>query len=518
MTALRSRIAPRDLLVAMGIVAAAFAIRCWDLNARSLWFDEANEFWVASAPLGELWHAVQTGTGDPPLYSWLLHAWMAVSTSAIWIRLLSVIASVVGVAGVMALAARMGGRRAAFAAGAMMALLPADVRYAQEAGQYAIMMGVIGWNLFALHVLFGCPDRRGALAWAVSGLLACYAYYGAAFVVAIPFACALGEALVRRDRNRLRWFGIALAVFAAGMIPLAAFMLPAQLSRVVAATVSSAGDGNAAGIGPWFNQILAFQFTGWPYTRVPALLPVLASLALLGLAATRHPRVVVWFGATWLAHGIADAADLFPYGFRWGLMLAPALVALAGAGVAVPSRASWRWAAAGLCGVLLVSSILSLPNRSLRDALYRAKAWPWPETEDARGAIDYWREKRTATQATYVYYGAVPAFTYYTRDDAWTRGLRGPWVLDCWHDTGTEHCGDGNVRFGRWLRDMNPAQRLNDVFRAFNGPPEELWVMFSHLQLNDDRDLVADLVSSGYRIDAAYQATGSAVFLLRRTI
>jgi hypothetical protein len=42
--------------------------------------------------------------------------------------------------------------------------------------------------------------------------------------------------------------------------------------------------------------------------------------------------------------------------------------------------------------------------------------------------------------------------------------------------------------------------------------------MFSHLQLNDDRDLVADLVSSGYRIDAAYQATGSAVFLLRRTI
>jgi uncharacterized membrane protein len=501
------------------LMLLALAVRCWDLNARSLWFDEAGEYWVATAPFSALAESVRTGTGDPPLYSFLLHVWLAAGSSAMWIRSLSVIASLAGVAGVMTLSHRLAGRRAAIAAGAMMALMPADVRYAQEAGQYAIMLAAIAWNLVALHRLWRAPSPRAGAVWALTAALASYAYYGAVIAVAAPFACAAVQALARRDRARIRAGLSGLAIYAVAILPLVLLILPAQLSRVAASDVSSAGPAGAAAgglraVGIFFSQVLAFQFTGWPYTRVPALVPVVASLFLLGLAARAKPRMLVWLGVTWAINALADAAGVFPYGFRWGLILMPLLVACVACGFAASSGRVSRVVARLALACLVLGSVASLPNRSLRDGLYKEARWPWPETEDMRAVLSYWQSNRTETEPTYIYYGAAPAFAYYTRTEPWARGLRATWYLDCWHQGGG--CGGGGVRFGRWLRGLNDTQRVADVFRSLGGPPESFWIVFSHMQPDDDRDLVANLVANGYLIESAFQASDAAVFLLKR--
>lgn len=197
--------------------------------------------------------------------------------------------------------------------------------------------------------------------------------------------------------------------------------------------------------------------------------------------------------------------------------MTPLLVALAGAGVGAAGGRRVRTAAWCVVGVLLLAGAVSLPNRTLRDALYGRGPSPWPETEDAGATLSYWREHRTGTQPTYVYYGAVPAFAYYTREMGWAEAMPPAWFIDCWHHPGPAHCGRDGVRFGKWTRGMNATQRVADVFQALGGTPDEFWVIFSHLQPNDDRDLLADLIANGYRIGAAYQATGAAAFLLQRT-
>jgi hypothetical protein len=502
------------------LLLTALLVRCWDLNARSLWFDEAGEYWVATSPLPALMESVRTGSGDPPLYAFLLHVWLGLGSSVIWIRALSVIASVAGVAGVMTLAYALAGRRAMLAAGVMLVVLPADIRYAQEAGQYALMLGAVAWNLVALQKLWTGPTRRTALIWALTALVASYAYYGAVIAIALPFACAGVEALLRRDRARVQNGLLSLSIYAVGILPLALWILPAQLERVIATDVSSAGTAQTAwGVGAiatWLNQVLAFQFSGWPYTRVPALLPVAATLLLLVLAARTQRRALVWLGATWMAHWVADRAGLFPYGFRWGLILQPLLVAVVACGLPA-ARGRWtRTAARVALAGLVVSGMVSLPNRTLRDTLYASTPWPWPETEDLRAVLTHWRAGRAAGEPTYIYYGAAPAFAYYARDDAWAKDLTGTWYLDCWHNTHTQ-CGSANVQVGHWWRDMNDTQRVADVFRTLGGTPDSFWIVFSHLQINDDRDLVANLVANGYRIQSAYQATGAAVFYMKRT-
>src|SRR5512145_2550326 len=90
----------RERLAALGILTLALALRLWDIRARALWFDEASEYWIATAPFSRLIESARTGTGDPPLYTFLLHVWMQVGSSELWLRLLSTLASVAGVAGV----------------------------------------------------------------------------------------------------------------------------------------------------------------------------------------------------------------------------------------------------------------------------------------------------------------------------------------------------------------------------------------------------------------------------------
>src|SRR5688572_4700486 len=179
------------------VLVAALALRLWDLTARSLWLDEAVEYWVATASLAELPTTVRDLIQDPPLYSFLLHAWMRVSEHEAWLRLLSVLCGLGSVAGAMLLGYRLQGTACALAAGVLMTILPTSVRYAQEIGQYAPAHLLVTWSLVMLLGLVRTPSPRRHALWLLIAVLAAYTYYGTMIPIVIPFLCVLMDAAIK---------------------------------------------------------------------------------------------------------------------------------------------------------------------------------------------------------------------------------------------------------------------------------------------------------------------------------
>jgi uncharacterized membrane protein len=402
------------------------------------------------------------------------------------------------------------------------ALAAADIRYAQEVGQYSLAPAAIAWSLVALRRLAAGAGWRWILAWVACALAASYAYYGCVFTVMVPFACVVAESVLRRDVHRRRTTGTALVLYFIGVLPLVLYFLPAQLSRVVESSGTSATVAAGGGV-PAFAwrrlcEVIAFQLTGWPDTNVPPAVPVVAALALVAAASSIERRSILWLAGSWAVYGAADAAGVFPHGYRWGMILFPLVTAIAGAGVAaLARRPRARFAAVVLFAALVIASAVSLPHRAVRDRFHAGEAWRWPETEDMRVVVSYWRERRTPSQPTYVYYGAAPAFAYYTRALIPRAGLPPTWHLACWHAGETPaFCHQNNIHYGQWLRGLTPAQKANSVLTTLEQPPPQLWLVFAHIFPNDDRDLLAAMVRMGYRIDAAAQGKNAAVFLLTR--
>jgi hypothetical protein len=522
---LRPPVANRGQLIALGVLAVALLVRVWDISARALWFDEASEFWIATAPWRELAASARTGTGDPPLYTFLLHAWMQVDASEAWLRMLSVLASVTGVAGVMVLARRVAGAGAALCAGLLMAVLPADVRYAQEAGQYGFVPAVVAWNLVFLLRLMGERTWRAVLGWSLTALAASYLYYGAVLPVAACFFCVVVESIARRDMRTRRAAGTALVLYILGLIPIMITYLPTQLSRVIQSggvqTPLAPGGHGLAGFlhTKWelMKALIAFQFTGWPHTQVPPSLVVVPVIALVLWAAPRAPRLVVWLMVSMVTYGIAYQLGVFPMGYRWGLIVTPLLVCAMAAGLAPGGALRARPAMLAVFAALLVVCAISLPNRTLYDRIHPDNTGAWPETEDMRAAAEYWIKYRAPGQATYVYYGAAPAFAYYTRDLIPRAGLPPTWCLSCWHDPAPPaFCRQDDVYYGRWIRGLDDAGKIQNVTATLGGRPESLWLVFGHMVPNDDARLIAGFIRGGYRLEAAAQGMNASVCLLTR--
>lgn len=478
----------RERRLAAAVLAGALALRLWDLNARSLWLDEAMEYWVATAPLARLAATVREGIQDPPLYSFLLRVWMTPADNELWMRLLSVFFGVASVAGIMVIAFRLRGWSTALVAGVLMSLVPTAVRYSQEVGQYAPMQCFLVWSIVVLLGLVREPTRGGFARWGLLAVAATYTYYGTVITLLVPFACFLVEAAIRRDRRRLLGGGVTLAAYGVAILPLILYYLPHQLRRGPTADAFEPiviGSFSHEAARAWVNlkETLAFQFTAWPCTNTPGWLPVALVLLFVALVARSQRRMTIWFAAAWIAYGLMGRLRLFPFAFRYSIILAPLIVPLIAC--AIRGDAHWlRRLVSGLAfGVLLAVCVVSLPNRSFHKRIYGEGRCVWPETEDIGPVTRYWHEHRRPGQPTYVYYGAVPTFAYYADRISGERPERPDlWYLDCWRNADTPWCRMDDVYYGRWLRKLSPEEKVASIFETLPDNPREFWLIFAHVQ------------------------------------
>ncbi|HEU4928394.1 MAG TPA: hypothetical protein VFU38_01080, partial [Candidatus Krumholzibacteria bacterium] len=226
-----------------------------------------------------------------------------------------------------------------------------------------------------------------------------------------------------------------------------------------------------------------------------------------------------WLVAAWAVYGIASLLEMFPFGFRWGLILLPPTIVLAAVGFTMGARERWLRPVGTLAyAALVVSCIVSLPNLTVRDALDPARTLQWPETEDLRSVVEYWHEKSNRLQPTYVFYGAAPAFGYYAQRYPDTRGALPPtWMLSCWHDKNTpELCQTNNIYYGRWLRSLaTPEAKLQSLAETLGSRPSEFWIVFSHVHGAESADMLTRLKQNGYAMVDWVERRAAGAVLMR---
>lgn len=390
----------------------AFAVRLHALDARPLWWDEGLTLTFAYlAPRENVAFAVATADVNPPIYRWAVGALTSLGAVSLFTtRLVTVYTSLVVVAAAYALGRRALGPAPAAWALPLLAVSPLQIYYAQEAKGYAfaaaaVLLNLIFWwqiqrQSFLLRPTSddrpsSSPARRQAgfssltwIAYAVTLLLALGANYLAIFTLFLQNGFTLVLSLRTRGRGVERRLILShwacwLAVQAVALLPLLPYVWATFGGTTTGLSETSA---TAARLGPGsytWRLLVAFaagEEAGDPWRL--ALLAALLLLAMAGWLAYGHARgrgyLAAWLLAPLLMGYFFQLQ--FPWFYpRFLLFAQPALLLLAGAGLAALGRWSSRPRAPLL--LLLLLLLLHFPLIQLH---YRAQArYPedsaWPE-------------------------------------------------------------------------------------------------------------------------------------------
>jgi uncharacterized membrane protein len=385
-----SRRAPSRLvqaLVLAVVLVAATGLRLHHLGTESLWLDEAFSVQIAQTDA----HRIVVATTDdvhPPLYYLLLEAWLPLAgTSDASARLLSVVFSLGIVFAGWAAARRLAGPRVALITAALLAVLPIQIEFAQEARMYALftLAATIAIDAFTALLERWRPGPFIAFTLATTTLL--YTHIYAIFILAA-------------EAGVLAWMGWrdrpaasrALRPWVLGMG--LAFIAFAWWIPVVVAQMQRTHDDFWIARPLWI-AVLAPLYA---YAHAVPLAVALTTLALAGFvvlgrrpapagARWRGPVILAWFLAPvvlpflWsqvatpiflakytiaasvpFAIGAAAGLDAIPGRWWWRAAAAACVVALAGASLAhyygVRRKDDWRSAAAALQAAALPGDVV----------------------------------------------------------------------------------------------------------------------------------------------------------------
>jgi len=262
---------------------------------HGLWYDELYTAQVTPLPVRQLGRAVLRGEGTipylrdaPPSYNapyyLVAHLWLAgtgLGADEVGLRLLSLAASVGGVAAATRGVARLAGRRVALVFGLVVAANPLVVEYAAEARGYGLAL--LGAGLLALAFARWLDGRPAAAA--LVGLAAAGTGLSHWFGLLVVAGVAVAALVIRRRK------GVGLvAVLAVASLPTVALVVVA-----VANGVGGSGAEWIADVGVAVPRLLLRSWSGgsgW-------LLWLTVGLVGVGVVGGRGPARAVgacWFG------------------------------------------------------------------------------------------------------------------------------------------------------------------------------------------------------------------------------
>lgn len=200
--------------IAVGAAAAVgLVLRFW--TQSHLWLDEALSVNIARLPVGDIPEALRHD-GHPPLYYWLLHAWMSVfGEGDAAVRALSGVCALAALPLIWFAGKRLGGRTVGWLAVVLLALNPWALRYATEARMYSLIVALA----LAAYLLVTKALEDDAMWWLVGVALVTAAlvltHYWALYLVAAAFVLL---ALRLRSRSTRRSAARVLGAMAIGCL------------------------------------------------------------------------------------------------------------------------------------------------------------------------------------------------------------------------------------------------------------------------------------------------------------
>jgi 4-amino-4-deoxy-L-arabinose transferase-like glycosyltransferase len=348
------------VLMLVGLVAAFYGI-----GTKGLWLDEAFSAKYAQLRFGGLWHVVSKTDPNMGGYYTLLHLWTGVfGHGEAAVRSLSAVAGCLAIPLAVVLGTRLFGRGAGLLAGLLLALNPFFVQYEQIARSYTLLVLLILASCLAFVTALENPTRGRLLAYVLASALSLYMHYFAALVLLVQFATLL--VLAPAPGVRKRW-AIAVAALIVLCVPELVF-------------AARAGSQGVEWIGtPTFSDLVRLPSGLVGGTALAVLLSALACYGFIRSFAAGRRRQA-GFVAAWLLVPVAldFAASRLGRSFfvaHYLIVVLPALLLLAAAGVAALPRRALAVAACGLLVALML--------------LYTGSWYREPGIEGYRGATQY---------------------------------------------------------------------------------------------------------------------------------
>lgn len=247
-----------------------------------LWLDEALTVNIARLPLRAIPEALRHD-GAPPFYYAVLHVWMRVfGDGELAVRSLSGVMALIAVPLAWLAGRRLGGRRAALAAGLLIASSPFAIHYATEARMYSLVtvLALCGYLLVA-ESLQRPRFRWLALLALTSGLLL-LTHYWAMYVLAVVVAALAPRAVRGPDPDPARRVLLAMAAGCLLFVP----WLPVFAYQLRHTGTPWAG---TAGFRSFFDTVSEFAGGhGDTGQALNLLFWALAALAVMGRPLDRH--------------------------------------------------------------------------------------------------------------------------------------------------------------------------------------------------------------------------------------
>ncbi|CAN5623593.1 hypothetical protein BH24ACT26_BH24ACT26_20120 [soil metagenome] len=213
----------------LAAMATAGALGFVGLDDKSIWLDEAFSADVARLGWDDLWRIVAQRQANMGLHYVLLHLWIGFGDGEVALRSLSVLATVLTVPLVYALGARLFDAQTGLATAGLIAVNAYAVRYAQEARGYALALLLT--TAATLLFVRGLQRSRWSdwAGYALTGALATYAHFFAAFVLA-----AHGLSLAFRRRRDVPWKALLASYAGLGALlgPLALFVVSQDRGQI----------------------------------------------------------------------------------------------------------------------------------------------------------------------------------------------------------------------------------------------------------------------------------------------
>lgn len=210
----------------------ALAVRLLGIHSRPFHYDDVFSIFLAQRSLPEIIQGTAADT-MPPLYYFLLHYWVQISDTDWFIRLLSILLSLLAIGLLMNWVQEMSDSRTALVAGFLAAISPFHYYHAQDVRNYALLLSAqtaFLWFFVRLWKSQDQPFSRRAGDWiglALSGTIAMYTH-NVAFLGLAPAPLYL---LFRRKWNFLLQVVVAFLLIAIFSVPWLA-ILPTQLAKI----------------------------------------------------------------------------------------------------------------------------------------------------------------------------------------------------------------------------------------------------------------------------------------------
>lgn len=478
------------LLVASITVAGAL-LRLYHLGHRSLWFDEALLYWFSRGSFADVVAQHTQGHSAPPLYGLLVNLVSRVDDSEAVLRSASCLAGIASVPVAYLLARQLLSTPTAFAVALLVALAPVQVQYAQQLREYSLASLLAFALLWWFLRFLAAPGWRQAAAFTLVGAAAVFTQYGLSLLL-LALNLALLACLPGHHQRRAllgRWSAIQ------GVLLLAVGAVYQVSLRYQLVEGAYGGSGTFNHLAPdyWDGSapVLAFALE---QTRDLLLfaLPDRMFVFLLAAgmaAAVVQPRlraVAAAVAAPALVVLTAACLRLYPYGgIRQDIFLLPGLYLAAGLGLeAIAQRLGVLLRLQGASAAVVVLFTVPILATGIRSSLaYLAGTEP----EHLRPIVARLAELWQPDDRVYVYYGAEPAFRYYsqTREGEWIRGVTSREVPD------------------RYL------QQMDEVL----GQPGRVWLVFSHCVYSSECDWIVHYTALARRVDLVEAADGAWLYL-----